>query len=83
MASRTVPGNSRQERVTAACEECRRRKLRCDGREPQCGVCRDSGASCEYNTTRAPRGPKKGYFQELKERIGTQSISFPFSLRLF
>ncbi|EMR80656.1 putative citrinin biosynthesis transcriptional activator protein [Botrytis cinerea BcDW1] len=65
------PGQGRQERASKACEECRRRKLRCDGREPQCGVCRDAGATCEFNAGRALRGPKKGYFKELKDRIVT------------
>ncbi|TVY17315.1 Citrinin biosynthesis transcriptional activator mrl3 [Lachnellula arida] len=65
------PGQARQERSTKACEECRRRKLRCDSREPQCGVCRDSGATCEFIVGRALRGPKKGYFKELKDRVVT------------
>lgn len=68
------PGQGRQERASKACEECRRRKLRCDGREPQCGVCRDAGATCEFNAGRALRGPKKGYFKELKDRIGWYMI---------
>jgi len=77
MTSRT--GQGRQERATKACEECRRRKLRCDGQEPQCGVCRDAGATCEFNAGRALRGPKKGYFKELKDRVGWYMIfkSFP------
>jgi hypothetical protein len=63
-------GQTRQERATKACEECRRRKLRCDGLEPQCTACRDSGATCEFNVVRAVRGPKRGYFKELKDRVG-------------
>ncbi|KAF7156319.1 hypothetical protein CNMCM5623_009712 [Aspergillus felis] len=27
----------------AACDECRRRKQRCDGKKPQCSVCQDTG----------------------------------------
>ncbi|KAL4866976.1 hypothetical protein BDV12DRAFT_128559 [Aspergillus spectabilis] len=57
----------RQHRAIA-CDECRRRKVRCDGQQPQCGVCRDSGSLCAA-TQRGARGPKKGYITELKNRV--------------
>jgi hypothetical protein len=62
-------GRQRQ-RTGRACEECRRRKLRCDGQQPRCGVCLESGATCEINTQRQPRGPKKGYLKALRNRVG-------------
>jgi hypothetical protein len=65
-----LPPRGRQ-RPGAACEEFRRRKLRCHGQQPQCGVCLESGVVCEVNTFRAPRGPKKGYFKALTSRIGS------------
>ncbi|KAL4764708.1 transcription factor domain-containing protein [Aspergillus foveolatus] len=37
------PGLSRS---AAACERCRRRKQKCDGRTPTCGPCDSVGASC-------------------------------------
>ncbi|KAL4767783.1 fungal-specific transcription factor domain-containing protein [Aspergillus nidulans var. acristatus] len=37
------PGLSRS---AAACERCRRRKQKCDGRTPTCGPCESVGASC-------------------------------------
>lgn len=52
----------------AACDECRRRKLRCDGKKPQCSVCLDTGAVCE-TTQRGVRGPKKGHLRALKSHI--------------
>lgn len=52
-----------------ACEECRRRKLRCDRRRPQCGNCQSAGVACQV-TTRSPRGPKQGYLKSLQARIG-------------
>ena len=58
----------RQQRAAAACDECRRRKLRCDGQQPQCRVCRESGHACE-TTLRGTRGPKKGYIKALKSRV--------------
>lgn len=55
-------------RARAACDECRRRKLRCDGRQPQCSLCNESGLVCE-TTERGSRGPKKGYIKALKDRV--------------
>ncbi|KAJ5630077.1 hypothetical protein N7528_003734 [Penicillium herquei] len=52
-----------------ACEECRRRKARCDRVRPQCGVCSDSGRKCVFVDKRSPRGPKKGQLKELRSRV--------------
>ncbi|KAJ5519983.1 transcriptional regulator family: Fungal Specific TF [Penicillium fimorum] len=54
-----------------ACEECRKKKLRCDRRQPQCDQCEDSGAVCLVNQIRSPRGPKKGHLKALRNRIAT------------
>ncbi|RAL00197.1 Zn(II)2Cys6 transcription factor [Aspergillus ibericus CBS 121593] len=61
------PTRGRQH-IKAACDECRRRKLRCDGQQPLCGGCQDSGSICEV-TQRGTRGPKKGYIKALKNRV--------------
>ncbi|KAL2802925.1 fungal-specific transcription factor domain-containing protein [Aspergillus granulosus] len=53
----------------AACEECRRRKLRCDRRQPQCRLCEASGVECQVITARQSRGPKRGYLKVLQDRI--------------
>ncbi len=63
------PSRSRQ-KPGSACEECRKRKLRCDRIHPQCGVCSDSGVTCTFRESRPPRGPKKGHLKALKSRIG-------------
>ncbi|KAK4868315.1 hypothetical protein LT330_007037 [Penicillium expansum] len=60
-------GRQRQ-RPGPACDECRRRKLRCDGQQPQCGVCQETETVCEV-TPRGARGPKKGHLKALKSRI--------------
>ena len=57
-----------RQHIKAACDECRRRKLRCDGQQPLCGGCQDSGSICEI-TQRGTRGPKKGYINALKNRV--------------
>ncbi|KAL2127140.1 hypothetical protein VTI74DRAFT_11261 [Chaetomium olivicolor] len=53
----------------SACEECRKRKLRCDRQRPQCGTCADAGIVCEVNNNRLARGPKKGDLKALRSRI--------------
>ncbi|KAH6857085.1 fungal-specific transcription factor domain-containing protein [Chaetomium sp. MPI-CAGE-AT-0009] len=53
----------------SACEECRKRKLRCDRQRPQCGTCADAGIVCEINNNRLARGPKKGDLKALRSRI--------------
>ncbi|KAL2847837.1 hypothetical protein BJY01DRAFT_246604 [Aspergillus pseudoustus] len=60
-SSRKPPGS--------ACAECRRRKLRCDGAQPQCENCFMSGASCVVTPPTARRGPKKGHIKTLQARI--------------
>ncbi|KAK6856383.1 fungal-specific transcription factor domain-containing protein [Apiospora arundinis] len=59
--SRQLPGS--------ACEECRRRKLRCDRRTPSCATCLETGTACIMPTSCPPRGPKKGQLRFLRERI--------------
>ncbi|KAK3936680.1 pyrimidine pathway regulatory protein 1 [Diplogelasinospora grovesii] len=53
----------------SACEECRKRKLRCDRAKPQCGTCADAGVPCEVSTQRLTRGPKRGDLKALRSRI--------------
>ncbi|KAI2642652.1 fungal-specific transcription factor domain protein [Xylaria nigripes] len=42
-----------------ACEECRRRKLRCDRQRPQCGNCSSSGRICKVNHNRIRLVPRR------------------------
>ncbi|KAI0109238.1 fungal-specific transcription factor domain-containing protein [Nemania sp. FL0031] len=64
-----TPATPSRQRPGGACEECRRRKLRCDRQHPQCGVCAAAGVACFTTTTRAPRGPKRGYLKAMQARI--------------
>ncbi|KAK5656796.1 hypothetical protein OQA88_4344 [Cercophora sp. LCS_1] len=52
-----------------ACDECRVRKLRCDRVRPTCGTCEHLGIPCTPNTSRQPRGPRKGHLKALQSRI--------------
>ncbi|KAI1098446.1 fungal-specific transcription factor domain-containing protein [Jackrogersella minutella] len=54
-----------------ACEECRRRKARCDRVRPQCGTCAETGVTCVIVDKRPQRGPKKGQLKALRSRVAT------------
>lgn len=53
-----------------ACEECRRRKSKCDRGRPVCGGCLESGTECAFVDDRPKRGPKKGQLRALRARVG-------------
>ena len=62
-----------RQRAGAACEECRRRKLRCDGKQPQCEPCFEAGVQCVTPTNHPQRGPKRGHLKALQTRMGSAS----------
>ncbi|KAK0762035.1 hypothetical protein N5P37_004835 [Trichoderma harzianum] len=68
MLSTPTPSRRRQRQ---ACQECRRRKLRCDGRQPRCSSCENIDTQCDVDPNRKPRGPKKGYLIALQNKIET------------
>ncbi|KAJ5609195.1 hypothetical protein N7528_009762, partial [Penicillium herquei] len=51
------------------CEECRRRRIRCDRTRPQCLACATSGVECIVRDSCPARGPKKGYLKTLQKKI--------------
>lgn len=74
----TVPSQSAREKaprtkVSRACDECRRKKIRCDavdeaGNTP-CTNCARTGLNCAFSRQQLKRGPSKGYIKELAERL--------------
>ena len=62
-------------KVSRACDECRRKKIRCDavdetGATP-CSNCARTNAQCAFSRQPMKRGPSKGYIKELAERLNT------------
>lgn len=55
--------------VDRACEFCRSHHKKCDGEQP-CSNCKARNFECNY-TVRAKRGPKKGFYDEIKKQIAT------------
>ncbi|CRG92311.1 putative transcriptional regulatory protein C530,05 [Talaromyces islandicus] len=53
-----------------ACEECRGRRSKCDGKKPACSRCLARGVECSYTTGEDGRRPaSKTYVQLLRRRI--------------
>lgn len=72
MSDSNVPPRKRS-KVSRACDECRRKKVKCDapsetGEEP-CSNCRRSNMRCLFSRIPQKRGPSKGYIKELADRI--------------
>ncbi|CAL5867167.1 uncharacterized protein PFLUO_LOCUS1379 [Penicillium psychrofluorescens] len=56
--------------TSRACEECRRRRAKCDGTRPSCTRCLDRGVRCQYSTAEDGRQPApKSYVVMLRNRI--------------
>jgi len=50
--------------------ECRKKKLRCDRQQPQCGTCANAGISCRVSKRATHRDPHKDSIKALRGRIG-------------
>ncbi|KAI2637994.1 hypothetical protein GGS26DRAFT_546053 [Hypomontagnella submonticulosa] len=48
---RKRPRSGNDEPPTAACDQCRLRKVRCDRRQPECSNCRKAGVECNSSNT--------------------------------
>ncbi|KAK4635158.1 hypothetical protein CLAFUW4_01898 [Fulvia fulva] len=62
-------------KVSRACDECRRKKIRCDALDETanmpCTNCARTGAKCAFSRQPMKRGPSKGYIKELAERLNS------------
>lgn len=68
MRRRVVPDHLRQ-KITAACEVCRKRKAKCDGEFP-CAYCQQHNLPCSFKTNRLRRGPRH-------RQVSVQGIDCP------
>ncbi|EPX75151.1 transcription factor [Schizosaccharomyces octosporus yFS286] len=62
--------NKNKKRINRACDLCRKRKIRCDGKQPACSNCLNHNMSCVY-TARPKRktGQKQIYIKSLVSRL--------------
>lgn len=63
-------GHPQRKRVSKACDRCRRRKDKCDGKRPRCGTCEQSSAPCSWNPLSKKRGLPDGYVRGLEKICG-------------
>lgn len=61
---------SKRQRIYRACDQCRRRKSKCDGGQPVCSICRTSDRSCTYQNGGGRRGLAPGYVRSLETVLG-------------
>ncbi|CAD0115362.1 unnamed protein product [Aureobasidium uvarum] len=61
----------KRSKVSRACDECRRKKIRCDAlnEHETCTNCKRSNSGCAFSRQPLKRGPSKGYIKELAERL--------------
>lgn len=59
-----------RKRVSQACDRCRSRKDKCDGRKPSCSTCTTHGRVCSYDTNVKKRGLPEGYVRGLEKLWG-------------
>jgi hypothetical protein len=64
------PHGKARHRVTRACNECRRRKDRCDGQRPACMSCVAGSRACSYGGPSKKRGLRTGYVRALEILLG-------------
>ncbi|TIA29914.1 hypothetical protein D6C78_09933 [Aureobasidium pullulans] len=60
---------SKRRKIAIACEPCRKRKVRCDGKQPTCSPCITSRKTytCIYESS--PQATQQRYIEELQNRI--------------
>ncbi|PYH79255.1 hypothetical protein BO82DRAFT_289237 [Aspergillus uvarum CBS 121591] len=59
-----------RQRVSIACQACRKRRVKCDGAKPSCSRCARLTESCEYlHSEEKRKPPSKRYIQSLLSRI--------------
>ncbi|KAF9938185.1 hypothetical protein BGZ67_000448 [Mortierella alpina] len=62
--------NSKRSKITKACDNCRRRRVKCDGVPDGCGGCKAAKTQCVYTSSNTKRGPPKGYVEVIEDRLG-------------
>jgi hypothetical protein len=64
------PSQAKRARVSKACNECRKKKERCDGVQPQCGPCLSLQRTCCFDAQPKRRGLPTGYVRAVEVLLG-------------
>lgn len=62
-------GSGKLARIAQACDRCRAKKTKCDGKQPSCSNCEAIGIKCIVSDKLSRRAFPKGYTETLEERI--------------
>lgn len=73
------PRSLKRQRIYRACDQCRRRKSKCDGEQPVCSICSHANRTCTYETGGGRRGLPSGYVRSLEIFLGLMLKHVPAS----
>ncbi|KAL5604127.1 hypothetical protein BROUX41_002116 [Berkeleyomyces rouxiae] len=64
--------DSKRRRIARACDMCRKKKIKCDGKLPYCSHCLNYKTDCVFTQVEKKRSPPKGakYIEGLENRLG-------------
>lgn len=64
--------DSKRRRIARACDMCRKKKIKCDGKMPKCSHCENYRTECIFTHVEKKRAPPKGakYIEGLENRLG-------------
>ncbi|KAI9737576.1 MAG: hypothetical protein M1834_009731 [Cirrosporium novae-zelandiae] len=71
--SQNEDGNdAKRRRIARACDMCRKKKIKCDGKMPKCSHCINYKTDCVFTQVEKKRNPPKGtkYIEGLENRLG-------------
>lgn len=65
-------GDAKRRRIARACDMCRKKKIKCDGKMPACSHCLNYKTECIFTQVEKKRQPPKGakYIEGLENRLG-------------
>ncbi|CAI7584474.1 unnamed protein product [Penicillium pancosmium] len=63
---------AKRRRIARACDMCRKKKIKCDGKMPKCSHCSNYKTDCVFTQVEKKRNPPKGakYIEGLENRLG-------------
>ncbi|KAI9852657.1 MAG: hypothetical protein M1838_006114 [Thelocarpon superellum] len=64
--------DAKRRRIAKACDMCRKKKIKCDGKMPSCTHCLNYKTECIFTQVEKKRNPPKGakYIEGLENRLG-------------
>lgn len=80
--SDSTRSGSKRKRTSRACDQCRSRKHRCDGKRPKCLPCIAMDQDCTYGTAGKKRGLPTGYVKSLELLLGLVFATIPNGERI-